>query len=242
MDQLLADEQVGNGDLLAWTLSDNENTVRDLARFNGSDTTIVNHRVFSAYGQLLSQTNPSAGNVLAAVDCLFAYTGRPMSVFCENSTTGTVTGLQNNGQRWYDPITARWLSQDPSGFGGGDANLYRYCGNARTDGTDPSGLADEPEVTKLYHKNTSGMLDYSGEAAALHAEQEGQGKYAGGEFKLNVGKAAGGVGLTGAHGQFAAQSADVEGHLGPKKLNVGAGGAGELFSGEIGVRKATKIR
>ena len=36
------------------------------------------------------------------------------------------------------------LSQDPIGFGGGDANLYRYVGNHPTMSTDPSGL-QEPE-------------------------------------------------------------------------------------------------
>ena len=115
VDQLLADEQVSGltsqGSVL-WALTDNQNTVRDLATFNGSNTTVVNHRVFSAFGQLLSQ-NPSA-----AADCLFAFTGRPMSVFSENGT-GAVTGLQNNGNRWYDAITGRWLSQDPIGFEGG---------------------------------------------------------------------------------------------------------------------------
>jgi hypothetical protein len=44
------------------------------------------------------------------------------------------------GERWYDPATGRWTSQDPIGFGGGDANLYRYVANSPTNGTDPSGL------------------------------------------------------------------------------------------------------
>ena len=42
--------------------------------------------------------------------------------------------------RYYDPVAGRWLSEDPLGFGGGDANLYRYVGNSPTNGTDPSGL------------------------------------------------------------------------------------------------------
>ena len=74
---------------------------------------MVNHRVFSAYGELLSQTNPSAA------DCLFAYTGRPLSRFSENATTGGVVGLQNNLNRWYDAITARWLESRPERFRGG---------------------------------------------------------------------------------------------------------------------------
>ena len=140
VDQLLADEQVTNGlsqqGNVVWTLGDNQNTIRDLAIYDHgtNTTTVVNHRVFSAYGELLSQTNPSAA------DCLFAYTGRPLSRFSENVTTGGVTGLQNNLNRWYDAITARWLGQDPKGFAAGDRNLYRYVGNSPTNAADPTGL------------------------------------------------------------------------------------------------------
>jgi RHS repeat-associated protein len=139
VDQLLADEQlvpaVGGYDLTSpgttvWTLTDNENTVRDLATYNPTTqtTTVVNHREFSAYGELLSQTNPQTGQA-AAVDCVFAYTGRALD---------EATGLQNNGERWYEAITGRWLSQDPIGFGGG-INLYEYVGDAPLRGVDPTG-------------------------------------------------------------------------------------------------------
>ena len=40
----------------------------------------------------------------------------------------------------YDPSTARFTSQDPLGFDGGDDNLYRYVGNSSLNYTDPSGL------------------------------------------------------------------------------------------------------
>ena len=71
-----------------WTLTDNENTVRDLATYNATTgvTSVVNHREFSAYGELLSQTKPQTGQA-AAVDCVFAYTGRALD---------EATGLQNN--------------------------------------------------------------------------------------------------------------------------------------------------
>ena len=68
VDQIVADEQLspvtGGGYQLStpgsvvWALTDNQNTVRDLATYSGGTTTVVNHRVFSAYGQLLSQTIP----------------------------------------------------------------------------------------------------------------------------------------------------------------------------------------
>ena len=41
----------------------------------------------------------------------------------------------------YDPSIGRWLSEDPSGFDGGDPNLYRYVGNSPANATDPTGLS-----------------------------------------------------------------------------------------------------
>ena len=65
------------------------------------------------------------------MDHLFGFTGRPNQ---------TDTGLQNNLGRWYDPIIASWTSEDPISFRGGDANLYRYCGNDPVNFVDPNGL------------------------------------------------------------------------------------------------------
>jgi len=137
VDQILADEQVTSletsGNVL-YTLTDHQNTVRDLATYDSENdiTTIANHRVFSAYGALQSQTN-------AAVDCLFGYTGRPLSVLSVNATTGGEDGVQNNGGRWYDAIVGRWLSEDPIGYTGG-INLYEYVGDDPLTRTDPQGL------------------------------------------------------------------------------------------------------
>ena len=39
----------------------------------------------------------------------------------------------------YDPSIGRWLSEDPIGFDGGDANLYRFVGNDPVNHTDPTG-------------------------------------------------------------------------------------------------------
>ncbi len=100
-----------------WPLADNPGTVRDLAEYNPATQTtiIVAHRVYSAFGQLVSQTNPSNPSA-AAVDCLFGFTGRPFD---------TATGLQNNLNRWYDPGTGDWPSQDPTGFAAGDTESKR---------------------------------------------------------------------------------------------------------------------
>ena len=49
------------------------------------------------------------------------------------------SGLVRFGARDYNPNTARWISKDPIGFNGGDANLYRYVGNDPVNFVDPSG-------------------------------------------------------------------------------------------------------
>ncbi len=117
-------------------LTDNLGTVRDLAVYNAAAgvTSVANHRIYTAFGQLVSQTNPSNPSA-AAVDCIFGFTGRPFD---------PATGLQNNLNRWYDPATGNWLSQDPTGFSAGDTNLYRYCGNSPANARDPSGTTWNP--------------------------------------------------------------------------------------------------
>jgi RHS repeat-associated protein len=135
VDEVLADEQLvpvtgGGYDLtspgnVVWTLTDNEGTVRDLATYNAQTgvTAVANHRVYDSFGNLTSQTN-------AAVDCLFGFTGLPFDKASGTNVTPT---------RRYDPTTGRWDGPDTDGFGGGDPNLYRYCGNSPTNHVDPSG-------------------------------------------------------------------------------------------------------
>jgi hypothetical protein len=40
----------------------------------------------------------------------------------------------------YNPELGRFLQTDPTGFGAGDMNLFRYCGDDPVDGSDPTGL------------------------------------------------------------------------------------------------------
>jgi RHS repeat-associated protein len=131
VDQLMADEHVTDpavpGDVL-WPVADHLGTIRDLVAHDTvtGTTTVVNHRTFDAYGNLLSQstTNP-------AHDTLFAFTGRPLD---------QETSLQNNLHRWYDAAVGRWMSEDPIGFEGRDGNLCAYVGNGPVNGVDHSGL------------------------------------------------------------------------------------------------------
>ena len=88
VDQILADAQVtdptapGN---IVWPLTDQLNTVRDLAIYDADTdtTTIINHLIYDAYGRITSQSAPDQTT-------LFAFTARPFD---------QATGLQNNLNR-----------------------------------------------------------------------------------------------------------------------------------------------
>ncbi len=129
VDELLVDSQLTNlttaGNAI-WGLADHLGTIRDLADYVAATdtTTVTNHRVYNAYGKLVSETN-------SAVDLLFGFTGKQLD---------DATGLQHNLFRWYDSNLGQWLSEDPMSFAAGDENVRRYVGNGATNATDPSGL------------------------------------------------------------------------------------------------------
>jgi RHS repeat-associated protein len=71
------------------------------------------------------------------VDFRFGYTGRERD---------EETGLDYYRARYYDPSNGRFISEDPIGFGGGDANLSRYVLNSPTNFNDPSGHSFEDVI------------------------------------------------------------------------------------------------
>jgi RHS repeat-associated protein len=146
VDQLLADEQVidpTQPGQVVWPFIDHLNTIRDLAVLDtkgtpdASDdvTVVVTHRVLESFGLRTDQQQfdlagaPIAPTDLAAVDCVFNYTGRLVE---------TVSGLQQHGKRWYDFFTRTWLSED--WIVTADANVYRYVTNQPLVMHDPDGL------------------------------------------------------------------------------------------------------
>jgi RHS repeat-associated protein len=136
VDEVLAVDRVAGGATsTSWTLGDHQDSVRDI--LSGSGPTrgqVVEHRQYDSYGRLVRRTAaPGAGAAATAgVGIDFGYAGRPLE---------ERTGLSDNRARWYEPGTGRFLNEDPSGFKGGDANLFRYVGNDPVDQVDPSGLA-----------------------------------------------------------------------------------------------------
>jgi len=119
IDEILARWQPGNG--TAWYLTDRLGTVRDIVDASGL---LINTITYDSFGNVLLQTDAAAGD-------RYLFTGREFDA---------ETGLYYYRARYYDPATGRFISQDPIGFDAGDANLYRYVGNAPTNATDPTGL------------------------------------------------------------------------------------------------------
>jgi len=99
----------------------------------GSITSLTNAAGTAAQ----SYTYDSFGNVIATTGSLvnsFRYTGREWD---------TETSLYYYRARYYDPNAGRFVSEDPLGFLGGDADFYTYVQNDPTSLTDPDGLTPQ---------------------------------------------------------------------------------------------------
>ena len=83
----------------------------------------LNHLVYDSFGQIVSETNPD-------IEFRFGYTGREPD---------PETGLNYHCDRYTDPRTQTFISEDPSGFSAGDTNLYRYVENSPINLIVPSG-------------------------------------------------------------------------------------------------------
>ena len=86
------------------------------------------YKPLSAFG---ASDNPAASPSGSVAASSTGFTGASTP-----NATGGMVYLRN---RWYDPATGRFLTQDPLGLGGG-ANLYAYAGNDPVSFSDPFGL------------------------------------------------------------------------------------------------------
>jgi len=96
-----------------------------LTRIVDGSGTVLNQYRYTAFGKM-KQVQESFPN-------FYTYTGREWDADA---------GLYYYRARWYDPAIGRFMSEDPIGFAGGDANLFRYVLNGPINGVDPSGLAE----------------------------------------------------------------------------------------------------
>ena len=128
VDQLFADEQLSSPTVAGNTLfpiADHLGTIRDIADFNGTTGLffLADHRIFDSYGNLTA---------VPVVELNFAFTGK----FLDDQT-----GYSLHWNRWLDPKTGKWLSEDPMGFQSGDGfNFTAYAQNDAVNFVDSNGL------------------------------------------------------------------------------------------------------
>jgi RHS repeat-associated protein len=111
----------GEAGELNWLLTDRLGSLRNVT--NAAGDGLLATLVYDAFGNHTTESG-TVGR--------YTYTSRERDIETE---------LRYNRERYYDPTTARWLTQDPTHFDAGDSNLYRYVNNSPTNATDPSGEA-----------------------------------------------------------------------------------------------------
>ncbi len=138
IDQIVA--RINSGGTAAWYYQDRLGSVRNLVDATG---TLQETLTYVGFGNILTDSSPTFGD-------RYKYTAREWD---------SLTKLQGNRARWYDPATGKWMTQDPIGFNAQDSNLYRYVANDPLARFDPDGflayrlalestLSKKPVITK----------------------------------------------------------------------------------------------
>ena len=144
VNQVFATEMAGGENPgVNWELTDAQQSTRDVVRATVSDgvitaVTLVNHLIYNSFGALAmpqSATDPQ-------LQTRMVFTGFLLD---------PASGMDRSRTRIYDPGTSTWIQPDFIQFGGGDTNLYRYCGDSPTNYVDPSGMASaNTAMPKIY--------------------------------------------------------------------------------------------
>jgi RHS repeat-associated protein len=141
LDQLFA--RIDNGTPY-WELTDRENSIRAIVNNSG----VVKDRItYDGWGNATQTASAYGGR--------FLYTDQAID---------PETGLEYDHERYLNLAISRFMSQDPSGFGAGDMNLYRYVSNNPTNFQDPPGLGSLPLLDNVFSS-----LANSAEAASAYA-------------------------------------------------------------------------
>ena len=112
-------------------LTDHQGTTLAALNPNGTQAAGYLYKPLSAFGASDNPTASPSGSVAASST---GFTGASTP-----NATGGMVYLRN---RWYDPATGRFLTQDPLGLAGG-VNLYAYAGNDPISFSDPFGLCPD---------------------------------------------------------------------------------------------------
>jgi RHS repeat-associated protein len=114
---------------------------------------IVESYRYDAWGRVLGVYNASGAQIEnSAVGNRILWQGREYSWAAK---------LYNFRARWYDPVTGRWLSNDPIGISGG-LNQYVFCANNPVNFRDPLGLCTEGSEESSFMAWLHGILDAGG--------------------------------------------------------------------------------
>ena len=116
---------LAQADTPSWMLANNEGSVCYVLN---NASSVIDKIVYGSFGNVAYESN-------AAIEHFAGYAGGHVDPF---------TGLTNDYERWYDPIDAKWLSDDPLGFTAGDSDLSRYVRNSAANAVDLAGLEGDP--------------------------------------------------------------------------------------------------
>ena len=119
--------RVSAGGTAAWLLSDRMGSIRNVVDNTGA---VIATNSYTGFGVIESQSNVTAGG-------LYLWDG-----YRYDAETGLFRPDPSWG-RYYGPVTGRWPTRDPIGFGGMDTNLYSYVANEPVNFLDFSGLVPE---------------------------------------------------------------------------------------------------
>ncbi|MFN2507358.1 MAG: RHS repeat-associated core domain-containing protein, partial [Chthoniobacterales bacterium] len=128
-DEILA--RFGGGSATRWYYHDGRGNTSHLA---GDQGYLVERYTYGFAGNPFFYDASGASVTASPSNNRFLFTGRDYS---------KETGLYDYRNRFYHWGLGRFIQSDPIGFGGGDLNLYRYCGGDPVNRTDPSGLAPQ---------------------------------------------------------------------------------------------------
>jgi RHS repeat-associated protein len=117
----------GSTPVIYYPLKDHLGTIHALANSYG---TVVESYSYNAWGEVLGVYDKNGNHITESnLGNRYLWQGREYH---------WKTGLYYFRARWYDPVTGRWLSNDPIGISGG-LNQYVFCGNNPVNFRDPSG-------------------------------------------------------------------------------------------------------